>query len=129
MSSLAKRLKQLRLELNMTQNDLSHILGIPKQRIADIESGKVKNLRGEEIVSLERKYKISPIWLSTGDGEMFINKGTVIGINNGNISISAATFDHTGIVKEIIELLKYAPPGYLDIIKNKLEEFKKMSEE
>lgn len=52
-----------------------------------------------------------------------------VGINNGHISISAATFDHTGIVKEIIELLKYAPPGYLEIIKNKLEEFKKMSEE
>jgi transcriptional regulator with XRE-family HTH domain len=129
MSSLSKRLKQLRLELQLTQKELSDVLDIPKQRIADMEAGKVKNLRGNEIASLEKQYKINPIWLSTGEGEMFINKGTIIGVNHGNISISGSIFDHTDIVKDIIELLKYAPPGYLEIVKAKLEEFKKFSEE
>lgn len=57
------------------------------------------------------------------------DKGVLVVENNGHISVNTSTFNHSAEVKDIIELLKYAPPGYLEIVKAKLEEFKKFSEE
>jgi len=128
--SLSSRFKQMRKKLNLTQKELADILGTPTQRITDIETGKVKNIKNNEIVILEKKYDINPLWVLTGDGNLFKNdNGMIVGINNGNMTINTSSFNHSQEIKEIISLLKYASPQYLNTIKQKLEQFKKMSEE
>jgi len=128
--SLSERLQKIRKEFNLTQKELADLVHSPRQRITDMEIGKVKNIKGHEIEALEKKYKLNPLWISTGNGSMYqFNHGAVVGVNNGNISINTSSFNHGQEIKEIIELLKYASPQYLNMIKQKLEEFKKMSEE
>ncbi|MDD5406952.1 MAG: helix-turn-helix transcriptional regulator [Sulfurovaceae bacterium] len=114
--SLPKRLKQLRIELNLTQKQLSEIMDVPKQRVADIETGKVKNLRGIELCALQDLYNINPIWLTYGRGEMFIQPN----------------FNFSKDVMEIAEILnKYAPPQLIEEIKKdiikKIEDHQKQS--
>lgn len=128
--SLSSRFKEIRKKLNLTQKELADILGSPAQRITDIETGKVKNIKNNELGTLEKQYDINPLWVLTGDGNLLKNDtGMIVGINNGNMTINTSSFNHGQEIKEIIGLLKYASPQYLNTIKQKLEEFKKMSEE
>jgi len=128
--SLSHRLKEIRKKFNLTQKELAAILGSPPQRITDIETGKVKNINNIELGTLEKQYDINPLWVLTGDGNILKNdKAMIVGVNNGNMTINTSSFNHSQEIKEIINLLQYAPPGYLNKIKEKLEEFKKISEE
>ncbi len=55
--------------------------------------------------------------------------GILVVKNNGKISINTSTFNHSGQIQEIIQLLQYSPPAYLDVIKKKLEKYKEMMNE
>ncbi len=83
------------------------------------------------MVAWLQRDKIPSKWMRIIDTKINIKNetGMIVGINNGNMTINTSTFNHSDQIRDIIELLKYAPPGYLDIIKTKLEEFKKFSEE
>lgn len=123
--SLSERLQKIRKEFNLTQQQLADIVKSPRQRITDMEIGKVKNIKGHEIEALEKEYKLNPLWITTGNGSMYnCNHGTVVGVNNGNISVNTSDFNHSTDIKEIIELLHFAPPAYLAKLKKKLEEYK-----
>ncbi len=122
--SLAKRLKLLRIELKISQEKLAEILEISKDRISNMESGKVKNIKGQELQILEEKYNVDPIWLSVGKGNIFKSQKTFIGvhgINNGNIHFGDKHFP-----QEILDIANYlynnVPPAkyaqVFDIIKN-----------
>lgn len=91
----------------------------------------------ELIEEISQNENISLDWLLFGKKTLENNhSNTVIGDNNittggtinGNISINTSKFNHKDDVAEIIELLEYAPSGFLTIIKEKLLAFKKMSE-
>jgi hypothetical protein len=86
-------------------------------------------------------YDININWLLTGKGEMHLeeptspsgvggNNNIAIGSNstvNGSFNINTSDFNHSNDIKEIVELLQFAPSGFLTIIKEKLQAFKKMS--
>lgn len=128
--SLPKRLKELRKEFNLTQKELSEVLNCPQQRITDLETGKVKNIKSTEVAILENKFDINPLWILTGDGNILKNdNGMIVGVNNGNMTINTSSFNHSEEIREIINLLQFASPQYLNTLKKKLEDFKKMSEE
>lgn len=93
----------------------------------------------KELLEYSNIQNISLNWLLTGKGEMYLTDKTHKNINsniitggqiNGdiNMSVNMAQFNHTEDIKEIIELLKYAPSGFLSIIKNKLIQFKELSQ-
>ena len=143
---LKERLKSLRKSLKMgSAKELANSLNIAEYKIKDIESGKVKSLKAEYAENLEEKFSVNGWWLLTGKGEMFlndekssniVNNGVgIVGHNsiavggtiNGNININTSDYNHADDIKEIIELLKFAPSGFLTIIKDKLKSFKKMS--
>ena len=122
--SLSERLQKIRKEFNLTQNELAKIVGSPRQRITDMESGKVKNIKGQELERLEEKYNIDPLWLSVGKGNIFKSSKTFIGvhgINNGSIHFGDKKFP-----QEIVEIADYLynniPPAkygqIFEIIKN-----------
>jgi len=114
----------------MTQDEFAELLCAPKSRISDLERGKTKNIKAEEFETLTEKYDVDATWLLTGKGNISqkVNNAAV-GINNGNMTINTSNFNHSTEIKEIIELLAYAPPTYLNKIKEKLEDFKQMVEE
>ena len=66
-----ERLKKLRKELDMTQQEFADKLGTARNNIAGYETGK-RNPSNAVISLLCREFNINEKWLRTGEGEMFI---------------------------------------------------------
>lgn len=66
-----ERLKKLRKELDMTQQEFADKLGTARNNIAGYETGKRKP--SNAVISLIcREFNINEKWLRTGEGDMFI---------------------------------------------------------
>lgn len=70
-----KRLKKLRNELEMTQQEFADVLGTARGNISAYEVGK--NTPSDAVISLICKTdfpkgRVNETWLRTGEGEMFI---------------------------------------------------------
>ena len=70
-----KRLKKLRNELEMTQQEFADVLGTARGNISAYEVGK--NAPSDAVISLICKTdfpkgRVNETWLRTGEGEMFI---------------------------------------------------------
>lgn len=64
------RIKKLRKELNLTQQEFSEALGVGRGVISMYESGN--NKPSEAVLNLIcRQYHVNKDWLRTGEGEMF----------------------------------------------------------
>lgn len=108
-------LEQLKYELRLkTDADLAEYLGVTPSALTKWKS------RDE----LPYKWQVKIKELIKGNSH-----GIYVGKNNGSMTINTSSFNHSEEIKSIIELLQYAPSAYLDIMKQKLEQFKKMSEE
>lgn len=80
------RLKQLRKELRLTQQEFADQLGVSRNNIASYETGK-SNL-GESVIALiSRAFNVNETWLRTGEGEMFlkINRDNQIAMWMGQV--------------------------------------------
>lgn len=68
---IANRVKQLRNELGYSQSVFGEKLGVKRDVIANIELGRapVKELMLNLIC---KTFKVNPLWLENGEGEMFI---------------------------------------------------------
>ena len=67
---LGNRIKKLRKELDLTQQELGKRIGIKPNSISLIESGN-RNASEQVILSICREFNVSESWLRTGEGEMF----------------------------------------------------------
>ncbi|CNI99689.1 MULTISPECIES: helix-turn-helix domain-containing protein [Yersinia] len=65
MEKLSDRLKQRRIELNLTQAQLAELAGTKQQTIQQVESGTTK--RPRVLVELAQVLKCDPIWLLYGN--------------------------------------------------------------
>ncbi len=63
MSTMAERIKQLRLERQMTQEELGNIVGLQKQAIWKYENGNVTNMKQSTIKSLSDFFGVTPSYL------------------------------------------------------------------
>ncbi len=68
----AERVKQLRKELGMSQVSFGEKLGVKRDVIANIELDRapVKDLM---INLICKTFKVNPLWLEQGEGEMFLD--------------------------------------------------------
>lgn len=65
------RIRSLRKQLNMTQQEFADRLGIPRNNIAGYETGK--RSPSEAAISLIcKEFAVSEEWLRSGKGEMFV---------------------------------------------------------
>lgn len=67
------RIRMLRKELNLTLTEFSNKLGITHAALSNIENGK-RNVTEQMHKSICREFRVDPIWLSTGEGDMFIDE-------------------------------------------------------
>ena len=67
------RLKKLRLELDISLAQMGADLNVSASAISLYENGK-RNMTDRTIADLERVYNVNPVWLRTGEGEMFKEK-------------------------------------------------------
>lgn len=72
-SNMSERLKILRKELGMTQQEFADKLGIARGNIGAYEVGK--NALSDAVISLIcREFNVNKNWLRTGTGEMFTHQ-------------------------------------------------------
>lgn len=58
-----ERIKQLRKELNLTQEDIGNALGIQKAAIQKYEKGTVKNIKRENLIKLAKLLHTTPEYI------------------------------------------------------------------
>ena len=69
--TLGERIKKLRKEKDLTQQQFCNLIGFKQNSISLVESGK-RNISDQAIKSICREFNISEAWLQTGEGEMFV---------------------------------------------------------
>lgn len=68
--TLGERIKKVRRDADLTQQEFGKRIGIKPNSISLIESGN-RNASEQVILSVCREFKISETWLRTGEGVMF----------------------------------------------------------
>jgi len=66
-----QRVKELRKLLKLNQEEFANSIGIQQGSLSDLERGKI-GISSEVLKSLIRVYRINPIWLYDGEGEMIL---------------------------------------------------------
>lgn len=66
-----ERIKELRKSLDLTMEKFGERLGVSKATISNIENGN-RNLTEQMTKSICREFGVDYIWLTSGDGEMFV---------------------------------------------------------
>jgi transcriptional regulator with XRE-family HTH domain len=66
-----ERLKDLRKTLNLSQDAFGERIGMSGGAISLLEKGK-RNVTEQVVKSICREYSVDYMWLTTGDGEMFV---------------------------------------------------------
>lgn len=74
--SVYKRLKQIRIDHNLSQVEYAIILRVLPKDMSRMESGKVKEIPNSVLQILYEKFQINMNWFFTGFGE--INRGEII---------------------------------------------------
>ena len=76
---MGNRIKQLRLQANLTQEELGKIIGVNKAAIQKYESGQTMNMKRSKIATLSKYFKVDPTWLMGFDEDDFTpqNKRTM----------------------------------------------------
>ena len=67
-----ERIKEIRKSLNLTLEKFGEKIGVTKTAISRIENG-INNLTEQLIKSICREFGVDYIWLTTGEGEMFVD--------------------------------------------------------
>ena len=66
-----ERVKELRKSLSLTLEKFGQRIGVGKSTISDIENGR-RSLSEHMTKSICREFRADYIWLTTGEGEMFV---------------------------------------------------------
>ena len=66
-----ERIRELRKSLNLTMEAFGGRIGVSKSTISNIENGN-RETREHMIKSICREFGVDYIWLTTGEGEMFV---------------------------------------------------------
>ncbi len=131
-----KRLKEARKKIGFnSRDDFANALDMPFSTIRTYEQGKV-SIPHTFLIKINEQYNISIDWLLTGRGEMFFNQNNSFSnisnsnvVNNSTININSKDYNDEDDIKDIIELLKYAPKQFLHKLREKLKQIKNVTED
>ena len=62
-SEMARRIKELRKERNMTLEDVAKIVGVGKSTVRKWETGMIENMRRDKIATLAKALGTTPLYL------------------------------------------------------------------
>ena len=91
-----ERLKELRSNLHLSQEEMGKRLGVTRGALCKIELGDRK-LTGQMILSICREFRVDYFWLTEGKGEMFT------GTPESVIDEIAEDYDLDDIDKKMLE--------------------------
>ena len=97
-----ERIKELRLAKDLTLKNMGTILGISEGAVSNIEKGK-RNVTEQIRKAICREFNVDYIWLTTGEGEMFVDTDHEITATIDRILAGENEF-HKNILKTITKL-------------------------
>ena len=68
-----ERIKQIRKNAKMTQEELAKRIGVTQPAITKIEN-RSRNVTEQMRKSICREFRVDPIWLETGEGDPYIDQ-------------------------------------------------------
>lgn len=68
---MSERLKMLRKELKMNQEEFGRRLGVSNTAISKLEKGE-RNITEQMVLSICREFRVNYFWLTEGKGDMFV---------------------------------------------------------
>jgi transcriptional regulator with XRE-family HTH domain len=71
-------IKQRRLELNLTLDEIAQYIGVNKSTVQGWESGRINNPRRDRIAKLAAILQLPPMYLVDEKGTVEINQGEII---------------------------------------------------
>lgn len=60
---LGERIKDRRLKLELTLEDVGNAVGVSKSTVMKWETGYIENMKRDKIVALSKALKVSPLWV------------------------------------------------------------------
>lgn len=97
-----ERVKKIRKSLCLTLEKFGERLGVGKTAISNIEKGN-RNLTEQMTISICREYNVDYMWLTTGEGEMFVETDDDIMETIDRIMLSENEF-HKNLFKTFARL-------------------------
>ena len=116
--SQGERVKKVRKALGLTLEKFGEKLGVKKNAISQIENGR-NSLTDQMQKAICREYSVDYIWLTTGEGEMFVS--------NDDDGVSAVDRIMAGENEFHKKLLKWVATSFSDeelqLLERKIDEF------
>lgn len=101
-NDMNERIKMLRKQLHLTAEQFGMRIGISKSSVSNIENGN-RNVTNQTVKLICREFNVDYTWLTTGQGEMFINKNDDVMAEIDNIMFGENEF-HKNLFKTFAEL-------------------------
>lgn len=61
--NLGERIRDRRLELDLTLEDVGNVVGVAKSTVMKWETGFIENMKRDKILLLSKALKVSPLWI------------------------------------------------------------------
>lgn len=74
---LSERFTLFFKEVKLTQEEFAKKLGVSRSNISSWQGAK-HGISSAAIKAMEHEFKLNPLWLLTGEGEMFKNESTIL---------------------------------------------------
>lgn len=117
MNKIKDRLKTVRTDLNMSQDEFGKQIGISRSQISCYEKG-LRDITERSINDICREFNINKEWLLTGEGEMYVISEQDEKLADALAKISLSENDK---LKEIVQNLLKLDEKTLDTINDLID--------
>lgn len=101
MTTVGKRVKKIRVEHNLSQQEFGYQIKLGQSRLSEIEKGKTKPSYST-LLSIMKHFHVSLDWLFSGEGEPYQHQVTI-----PNVYSDAITQAEVEILTKYRQLSKY----------------------
>lgn len=111
---MSKRIKDKRLELGLTMEELGDMLGVRRQAVYKWESGGVETIKRNTISKMARIFGCNPVWLMGLDVESRASDDTLHESFNVNPQDTTDAISRLSAYKALIEAVQNVKPENYD---------------
>lgn len=133
---MGEKIRERRIALGMTQEELAQKLGVQKSAVAKYENGRVQNIKRAMIAKMANILECSPVWLmdleeddNPSDSRKSEETDTQSGNNGWYLDPEAAEIaqriQSDSQLRYLFDAAKDATPEDIELLKNMLEALRK----